>query len=101
VVAVPESLRGMSEQAPPRDVSGIVPRSSPRPDSMRPSSDSLEQVFFQGPKPSLAPSLPPPVARRPASRARLALSLLLFVTLFGGVAALLAFAIARKLGIPI
>jgi hypothetical protein len=99
VTAVPESLRRFTVDGTPPDESGIVPRSSPRPDSMRPSSDSFEQVFFQGPKPSLAPSLVPPVVRRPVSRARTAVSLLLFVTLFGGVASLLGLALLQKFAI--
>ena len=97
VVDVPESLRSMLEPAP-RDVSGIVPRSSPRTDSSRPSSDSLDQVFFEEPK-TLPLSLPPPVVRRPPSRARLVVSLTLFVTLFGSAAVLLGLALMRKFGL--
>jgi len=98
VTAIPEDLRRFALDGTPPDASGIVPRSSPRPDSTRPSSDSLEQVFFQGPKLSLPPSIPP-VARRPTSRARTAVSLLLFVTLFGGVASLLGLALLQKFAI--
>jgi hypothetical protein len=98
VTAVPESLRRFAVDGTPPDESGIVPCSSPRPDSLRPSSDSLEQVFFQGPKLSLPPSMPPP-ALRPTSRVRTAVSLLLFVTLFGGVASLLGLALLQKFAI--
>jgi hypothetical protein len=100
VTAVPAALRNSdSDRAAPPDESGIVARSSPRSDSMRPSSDSLEQVFFQGPKASMPPSLAPPVVPRPVSRARAAVSLLLFVTLFGGVASLLGLALLQKFAV--
>jgi hypothetical protein len=96
VTAVPEALRAFGEENSSVDESGIVPRSSRQADSWRPSGDGLEQAFFQGPKPSLPPSLPPPVVRRPVSRARTAVSLMLFVTLFGGVAALLGLALLQE-----
>jgi hypothetical protein len=97
VTAVPENLRAFDEDGAQPDQSGIVPRSTREVESMRPSSDRLDQEFFQSaPKLSLPPSLPPPVLRRPASRVRMAVSLLLFVTLFGGVAALLGLALLQK-----
>lgn len=97
VTAVPEALRAFDGEQAPVDQSGIVPRSSRQVDSWRPSGDGLEQAFFDGPKPSLPPSLPPPAVRRPVSRTRMAVSLLLFVTLFGSAATLLGLALYRKL----
>jgi hypothetical protein len=97
VTAVPESLRAFVGDGTSEHQSGIVPRSSRVTNSVRPSSDSLDQEFFAAvPKPSLPPSILPPAAPRPVSRARMVLSLLLFVTLFGSVALLLVLALLKK-----
>jgi hypothetical protein len=97
VTAVPESLRAFVGDGTSEHQSGIVPRSSRVTNSVRPSSDSLDQEFFAAvPKPSLPPSILPVAAPRPVSRARMVLSLLLFVTLFGGVALLLVLALLKK-----
>lgn len=99
VTPAPEALRRFGEEGVSIERSGIVPFASPRPDSLPPSADNLDHAFFSEPKLSLPPSLPPPMMRRPASRARTAVSLMLFVTLFGGVAALLCLAVLQKLGV--
>jgi hypothetical protein len=97
VTAVPaEILRSLGVQTRAPEESGIVPCSSRRVDSMRPSGDGFDNAFFADEKAPLSLSLPPPVLRRPASRVRMAISLMLFVTLFGGVAALLGFALLQK-----
>jgi hypothetical protein len=97
VTAVPTQVLqelGVQDRAP--DDSAIVPRSARPVESMRPSGDGFDHEFFAEAKPSLPPSLPPPVPRRPTSPVRMAVSLTLFVTLFGGVAVLLGLALLQK-----
>lgn len=89
-------LQALGGEGRAPDESGIVPLSSRRGEAMRPSGDGFDHAFFAEAKLSLPPSLHPPVLGRPVSRARMAASLLLFVTLFGGVAALLGLALVQK-----
>jgi hypothetical protein len=97
VTEVPESLRAFGGVGTPEHVSGIAPRSYQLAESVRPSSDSLDQEFFAAtPVPSMPPSIRPPEVRRPVSRARMVMSFFLFVALFGGVALLLVLALLKK-----
>jgi hypothetical protein len=97
VTAVPaEVLQTLGVRANASDDSAIVPLSSRRVESMRPSGDGFDHAFFAGATPSLPPSIPPPAPVRPVSRARMAFAWTLFVTLFGGVAALLGLALMQK-----
>jgi hypothetical protein len=97
VTEVPASLRAFAAEGTSEHQSGIVSRSSRLTNSVRPPSDSLDQEFFAAtPKPSMPPSLLPPPAPRPVSRARMVMSFLLFVALFGGVALLLVLALLKK-----
>jgi hypothetical protein len=67
--------------------------------SGRPSTDGVEQRFYDSPPPiSLAPPSLPPVRVRKPSPARSAFAKFLFATLFGGIALLLGYALLTRNG---
>ena len=96
VVPATEELRAMGTRShPPNE--GDAPRPSSRPTASFGPAAGAEQDFWQAAPGPNAQSLAPQTRPRPRSRSRALVAKLLFLTLFGGIATLLGYAVKKKL----